>query len=396
VKGKEPVGDAGEGAPLPTSAYLRELTPYPFAHLDALRERVEARGMEVIDLGLGDPAEETPAFIRESIVASIPVRSTYPRAAGLASLRSAVAGWLLRRFGVEVDPDREVLPANGSKEAIFSLPLAVLDRATRPVVLVPDPGYPVYALGAQAAGGETVALPLREENGFLPDLGAIPESVWKRASILWINYPNNPTGGVAPASFLEEAARRCREHGTLLASDEAYSEITFEEPPRSALEFGNENVLVLNTLSKRSGMPGFRSGFMAGDPRLIEGLKRMRPALGVATPSFIQEAARAAWDDDAHVAPIRERFRERRDLAVTALRARGFPVKAPPATFYLWLRVPGGESSASFATRCLERGVVVLPGEALGPSGEGYVRVSLTAPRDTLVEALARFPDPAV
>jgi acetylornithine aminotransferase len=182
----------------------------------------------------------------------------------------------------------------------------------------------------------------------------------------------------------------------LLASDEAYSEIYYGAPPGTALAFGTNNVLAVNTLSKRSGMPGFRTGFLAGDPRLIATLKRVRPALGVATPVFVQEAARAAWDDDAHVTVIRERFRVRRDMAVELLAARGYAVSAPPAAFYLWIRVPGGEPSSAFAARCLEAGVVVLPGEALGAAGEGYVRVSLTAEKDVLREGLARFPEPAV
>jgi succinyldiaminopimelate transaminase len=395
VSGREP-GSFDSPPALPESAYLRELPPYPFARLDALREEVEARGVAVIDLGLGDPALETPAFIREAMIQGLEARSTYPRAVGDRELREAVSAWMGRRFGVSLDPDREILPANGSKEAIFTLPLTVLDPSRRPMVLVPDPAYPVYALGARAAGGEPHRLPLREENGFLPDLDSVPEETWNRASILWLNYPNNPTGAAAPPSFLEMAARRCREHGVLLASDEAYSEIYYGEPPRTALDFGKENVLVVNTLSKRSGMPGYRSGFMAGDARVIAALKKVRPGIGVATPGFVQRAARAAWGDDAHPAAIREGFRARRDLAVAALRARGYRLEPPAGAFYLWLRVPGGESSVSFAARCLEEGVVVLPGSALGPTGEGYVRISLTAEPEALAAALARLPAPAV
>jgi acetylornithine aminotransferase len=370
---------------------VRSLPVYPFAHLDARRREMEARGIPIIDLGIGDPAEATPGFIREALVAGIPERAGYPRVAGIPALRQSAAGWLTRRFSVTVDPDRELLPINGSKEAIHSLPLAVIDPATRPLALVPEPGYPVYALGVQAAGGEVVSLPLREENGFLPDLASIPEAVWRRTALLWLNYPNNPTGGTARLEFFAEAAARCREHGVLLASDEAYVEIYFDLPPPSALQVGTENVVAIHTLSKRSAMAGYRSGFLAGDARLIEILGRMRPGLGVATPVFVQEAARAAWGDDAHVGLQRNAYRARRDRAVTVLRKAGFTPTAPPATFFLWLPVPGGASSEAFAERCLEAGVVVLPGSALGPGGKGFVRISLTADLSTLDEALARL-----
>jgi acetylornithine aminotransferase len=325
------------------------------------------------------------------VIEHIPERSSYPRALGLDSLRESAASWLSRRFEVDVCPSTEVLPTNGSKEALFTLPLSVLDRRTRPLALIPDPAYPVYALGVNATGGQIHSLPLLAENGFLPDLASVPGSVWERVSLLWINYPNNPTGAVASLEFYREAAARCREHGVVLASDEAYSEIYYGEPPPSALGAGTENVIVFHTLSKRSGMPGFRSGFMAGDARLIDALKRIRPAMGVATPQFIQEAGSAAWNDEEHVSAIRERCRHNRDLALGLLRKSGLRVPEVPATFYIWLPVPGEDSSEVFATRCLEAGVVVLPGTALGPGGEGYVRISLTEEPDRVQEALDRL-----
>jgi len=376
---------------LPESTYLRGLPPYPFADLERLRREKEAKGVRMIDLGIGDPRQVTPPFLRDALVGGIPEVSTYPTAAGLAALREAAAAWLARRFGVRVDPAREVIPANGSKEAIFNLPLAALDRAARPAVLLPDPGYPVYALGVNAAGGEAVPLPLLEENRFLPDLDAVPGMIWERASVLWLNYPNNPTGATAPLAYYEKAAEHCRRHGVVLASDESYSEIYFGDPPPSALQTGTENVLVFHTLSKRSGLPGFRTGFMAGDPRLVERLNRIRPGIGVATPQFIQTAAAAAWGEEAHVESVRERFRERRDLAVRRLREAGYRVGDVPATFFVWLPVPSGETSAAFARRALEAGVVVLPGNALGAGGEGYVRLALTVETAVLEEALARL-----
>jgi succinyldiaminopimelate transaminase len=378
-------------ASLPISRYLKDLPPYPFARLDVLRAEVEARGIRVIDLGIGDPHEPTPDFVKLAMTEAIPEESTYPRVNGVSSLREAFAGWLARRFGAHVDPEREVLPVNGSKEAIFNLPLAVLDPVERPLALVPDPAYPVYALGTRAFGGEVYPMPLRPDHGFLPDLRAIPEEVWRRTSILWINYPNNPTGAVAPASFLAEAVVLARRHGVLLVSDEAYSETYFDDPPPSPLQWGTENILALYSLSKRSGMAGYRSGMMAGDMRLIDALKRVRPGLGVATPDFIQAAAHAAWADDAHVEGIRERFRRRRDLVVAALNRMGYAVSAPPATFYLWIPVPSGMTSDQLAARWLEAGVVVLPGSGLGAHGEGYVRLAVSSSEDVLREAMDRI-----
>jgi len=378
------------GAAIPRSPYVSGLPPYPFERLDALRKEVEARGVQVIDLGMGEPREPTPELVKRALIEAVPERSPYPRASGIPSLREAASGWLRRRFGVTVDPDRELLPVNGTKEAVYSLPLAV-QSPERPVMMIPDPAYPVYALSARAFGSELYRMPLTAENGFRPDLDAIPDEVWKRTSILWINFPGNPTGAMAPPEFFERAAHLARKYGVLLVSDEAYGDVYYEDPPHCALEFGLENTLVLHSLSKRSGMAGYRSGFMAGDPRLIADLAKIRPAMGVATPEFVQAAAQAAWSDDDHADVLRATFKDRRDMAMTELRRAGFDFDPPGAGYFLWIPVPGGESSESFSGRCLEAGVVVLPGSALGPSGEGYVRASLTAPTEDLKEALARL-----
>lgn len=375
---------------LPQSRYVRGLGEYPFADLDRLRAETEAAGVEVIDLGMGDPMQAPPAVAVKALHAAVGEVSSYPRAAGLPVLREAAAAWCRRRFGVTLDPAEEVLPVNGSKEAIFTLPLLALETS-RPLVLVPDPGYPVYALGTQAAGGEVYPVPLRRDGDFLPDLEAVPREVWERTSVLWLNYPHNPTGASAPRDFWQRAVERCRRHGVLLASDEAYSEIYQAEPPSTALAFGLDNVLVVNTLSKRSGMPGFRSGFMAGDRRVIAAQRRMRPALGVGTPQFIQAAAAAAWSDEQHVNAIRATYAGRRERAVPVLAAAGYDVYQANATFYLWVAVPAGERAEDFCARAVRAGVAVLPGTAMGPGGAGYFRVSLTADDDRLEEALARI-----
>jgi succinyldiaminopimelate transaminase len=377
-------------ASLPRGRYLRDLPEYPFARLDAKRREMESKGVRVIDLGIGDPSEPTPQFIQEVLADAVPRSSGYPRVAGIPELRNAAAAWLNRRFGVNLNPETEILPVNGSKEAIHSLPMALIDAA-RPLALVPVPAYPVYALGVNAAGGEVIRLPLHAENGYLPDLDTVPDPTWSKTAMLWINYPHNPTGAIASRAFLAKAAMRCRQHGVLLASDEAYADIYFGDRPPGALECGTENVLAFHTLSKRSAMAGYRTGFMAGDARLVSELARMRPGLGVATPRFVQEAAVAAWNDDAHASEQRKIYAERKDLAISALIQAGYDVTPPQGGLFIWMRVPARFTSESFAMHCLEVGVVLLPGGALDPSGEGYVRISLTAPTSVLAEALARL-----
>src|SRR5215216_8049163 len=294
------------------AAALRELQTYPFVRLAEVKRRLLADGVDLIDFGMGEPREETPAFIRAALAGALEPLSTYPQSEGLPELRAAIAGWTRRRFGAALDPDTQVLPTLGSKEAIFHL-AQVLHGA---LVAVPAPAYPVYERGALFAGKRVLELPLREEAGFLPDLDAVPPASWRDVAVLWLNYPNNPTAATAPRALYEHAAALAREHGFVVASDEAYSEIYFGgEPPASALELADlTGVAVFNTLSKRSSMPGYRSGFVAGDPELIALLKRYRPNVGVAPQEFVQRAAIAAWGDEAHVQAVRDRYRVKRDL----------------------------------------------------------------------------------
>ncbi len=362
------------------SPQIQAVEPYPFEELDRRRAAAAASGRELIDFGVGDPREVTSPAIRAALVEAVGPISSYPRAAGLPELRAAVATWVHRRFGVAIDPDSQILPTLGSKELVFSLAQAVLDPAGgRDLAIVTAPGYTIAERGARFAGGDVLRLPLRERAAFLPDLGAVDRTTWERTAILWLNYPNNPTGAVAPPSFLRDAATLAREHGFLLACDEAYSELWFDEPPASALQCGDlTNLVVLNTLSKRSSMTGYRSGFAAGDPSLIAALKALRPSVGVTPQEFVQRASIVAWNDEAHVAENRARYAAKRQIFLELFAARGVEVAGSVAGLYLWVAVPGGVPSVTWALDLLDRGgLIVAPGSFFGPEGEGYVRIAM-------------------
>jgi acetylornithine aminotransferase len=364
---------------VPLSPVLRAQTTYPFVRLARAADEVESRGVPVLDFGTGDPQEPTDPHIVEALRSGLRERMGYPAAVGLPELREAVAGWAERRFGVRLDPDSQVVPTLGSKEAIFSFATVVLDPAGgKDTVVVTEPGYPVPERGALFAGGRVVALPLREERGWLPDLAAVPADTWRRAALVWLNYPNNPTGAVAPLALFERLAGLAREHGFVLASDEAYSELWFDEPPPSALQVGDlTGVVAFNTLSKRSSMTGYRSGFVAGDPVLVSALKAFRPTVGTAPQEFVQRASAVAWADEEHVARARASYARKRELFLELFARKGIRVAGGPATMYLWIAVPEHETSEGFAERLLEHGVLVAPGSYLGPSGEGYARLAL-------------------
>jgi acetylornithine aminotransferase len=369
------------------SPLLERIGTYPFVRLDQARADAEARGVDVIDFGLGDPSEPPEPQIAQALADALPLTNGYPRAQGLPELREAIAAWARRRFDAGLDPEREIVPTLGSKEAIFSLAQLLVDPAgDRRRVVYTEPGYPVYERGALFAGGEPVGLPLREAHGFLPDLEGLDSSV----ALLWVNYPNNPTGAVAGLDFYERAAELARRHDFVLASDEAYSELWFDEPPASALQLADRrNVIVFNTLSKRSSMTGYRSGFAAGDPELIAALRAYRPNVGTAPQEFVQRASVVAWSDEEHVERTRARYAAKREVFAELLARKGAPLAGSEATMYLWARVPGGTSSEEFATALLEHGVLVSPGSFFGPSGEGYFRLSLVPSLDDCRRAAA-------
>jgi aspartate/methionine/tyrosine aminotransferase len=356
---------------------LAGMTSYPFLRLTEAKRAAIARGVDVIDFGVGEPREVTPAFIPRALeraLADEPV-STYPSAEGLPELREAIAGWARRRFATVLDPGTEIIPTMGSKEAIFNLAQVFAAHGER--VVVTTPGYPVAGRGALFAGAQVVELALDPARDWQPDLDAVE---WDGVALLWLNFPNNPTAATATLELYERAAALAREHDFVVAVDEAYSELWFEgEAPISALQVADRtNVVVLNTLSKRSSMPGYRSGFAAGDPDAIAAMRRYRPNVGVAPQTFIQRAAAAAGSDDDHVTEVRERYRAKRDALLPALLGLGLRPSGGHASFFLWLRVPEGDDADELAMRLLEEhGIGVAPGSVFGPAGEGHVRIAL-------------------
>jgi succinyldiaminopimelate transaminase len=358
---------------------LAGMASYPFVRLEEARRRLVAQGVDVIDFGKGDPNEPTDPMIRQALVDALPERSPYPLAQGLPELRTAVAQWCERRFGVVLDPDTEIVPTYGSKEAIFSLAQVLVDpHSQKHCVIYCEPAYPVYERGALFAGAEVHTLPLLRDRDFLPDLDAVDDETWRRTAIVWVNYPNNPTGALAPLSFYERLAELAERFDFAIASDEAYTELWFDEPPASALQIADRSrVIVFQTLSKRSSMTGYRSGFVAAPPEVIAALKSYRPSVGTAPQEFVQRASVVAWNDERHVVETRARYAAKRDVLLPVLAAKGWEVVASDATMYLWVAIPTGETAEAVAERLLQRGLLVSPGTFFGSSGEGYIRFAL-------------------
>jgi succinyldiaminopimelate transaminase len=371
------------------SPVLAAQAVYPFVRIEEAKRRKAAEGVRIFDFGMGDPREPTDPLIKRALGEALDEATGYPTAVGLPEYRDAVAAWIGRRFGVSVDPASELIPTYGSKEAIFLFAQVVLDAGSgKDVVLVPEPGYPVYERGALFAGADVQTFPLVPDNGFLPDLDAIDDDTWSRTALIWVCYPNNPTGAVAPLAFYERLAELAREHDVLVCSDEAYTELWFDEPPASALQVADRsNVVVFNTLSKRSSMTGYRCGFVAAPSEVIESLRKFRPNVGTAPQVFVQRAGVAAWGDEEHVERNRALYARKRQLFVDVFARRGVALAGSAATMYLWVEAPEGETSESFADRLLEHGVVVAPGSYFGPSGEGFVRFALVPTEQECAEA---------
>ncbi|MBI3817995.1 MAG: aminotransferase class I/II-fold pyridoxal phosphate-dependent enzyme [Planctomycetes bacterium] len=378
---------------LPSNPATRLLATYPMERLHDLKNSLRARGITIYDFGTGDPIEPTPAFLREIFIKSVPTVSQYPTIGGMPTLRASIGKYIKKRFGVDLDPEREIIPSSGSKEAIYHLASAFIDpRGARRGVAYLEPCYAVYRLGALFAGAEPIALGLRDDDKFYfrPDLpGRVPKDAGDKIAILWINYPHNPTGAQMDLAGLRRAADWARERGILLACDECYCDVHGGNPAPSMLQAAREGILVFHSLSKRSGMTGYRQGFVAGDPKLIATYRAVRAGIGVAPHEPGQHAAIAAWSDEAHAEERRKVFAAKRDLFLTFFAGAGIRVVASEsAILYLWIAVPAGMNSQQYALKLAETGIVISPGTDFGAAGEGFARLALVPDLDGCRKAI--------
>lgn len=379
-----------------TAKRIEKLPPYLFAELDQKIAAATARGVDVISFAVGDPDLPTPQHIVDALVEGARDSGThrYPSYTGMPAFRAAIAAFYERRFGVTLDPDEQIQPLVGSKEGIFHLPIAFVDPGE--VALVPDPGYPVYETGTILAGGDGVLLPLRAELGFTPDLDSIDEETLERARVLWLNYPSNPTSACVDESFFSETVPFCRDHDLLLAHDAAYTEITFDDfvaPSALQVDSALDHVVEFGSLSKTYNMTGWRIGWVTGNAVAIEAIKHLKTNIDSGIFNAVQRAGIAALEgpQDA-LAETVETYRHRRDLLCDGLKSLGIVVEPPRGSIYIWAPVPEGYTSESFATHLLEKaGIVVAAGNGYGPSGEGFVRFSLTLADNRVEEGVERM-----
>jgi succinyldiaminopimelate transaminase len=364
---------------------LSALGEYSIGRLQEMARQMRTEGRPIFDFSIGDPREPTAPFIIEAAKDAIPTVSQYPTTSGLPELRSAIASYVSRRFGVEVDPSTQVMPTSGGKESIFSSHLAFVDRNRSDVVAWPTPGYPIYQRGAVLSGA--TPYPVRLSGDFVLRASDIPDPIWQQAIMLWICTPHNPAGSVTSAADLGLLLERARHFDTLLCSDECYADLYDDDPPSSILQVagpGSAGCLSFLSLSKRSGMTGYRSGAIVGDSEAIQTIKSLRAATGTASPEFIQAAAIAAWADDHHVAERREIFRQKRAILAKAFDSLGYQISGSVAGIYLWVAV-GDDVVVS--ERLLKDGILVTPGRGFGPGGEGYIRLALVPTLDDCEEA---------
>jgi LL-diaminopimelate aminotransferase len=369
---------------------LAQLRTYPQEALNQKKAEVRARGLTLYDFGTGDPVEPTPERIREALVDAVPLVSQYPTVRGSRRVREAIAGYCQRRFDLTLDPDTQILPTSGSKEAVFHLPFLVIDpNAPDRTVVFPDPGYPAYQRGTLFAGGECHIVSLGGDWHQRP--WKLPEAVLAKTRILWVNSPHNPSGAVMSLDDLARTYEVCRQHDILLASDECYADVYDREPPPSALQVGTEGILVFHSCSKRSGMTGYRSGFVAGDPAWIEAFREFRINPGVVPQDTVNAGAVVAWSDDSHSIARRDLLRLKKDMFRAFFAEVGLEVVASEATFYFWIRTPKDMDEEAYASRLLEAGIVVSPGSyfGFGEVGTGYVRVAMVPPLEQCSEAIA-------
>ncbi|AKX93642.1 LL-diaminopimelate aminotransferase [Neomoorella thermoacetica] len=375
---------------------IRELPPYLFARIEKKIAEARERGVDIISLGIGDPDMPTPSHVIDKLVAEAhnPENHRYPTSEGLLAFRQAVADWYQRLYGVDLDPRREVVTLIGSKEGIAHISLCYVDPGD--INLVPDPGYPVYNIGTLLAGGESYFMPLTAANGFLPDLGAIPSDVARRAKLMFINYPNNPTGAVADLKFFQEVVEFARSYDLIVCHDAAYSEITYDgyRAPSFLQAPGAKEVgIEFNSVSKPYNMTGWRLGWACGRADVIEALARIKSNIDSGAFQAVQYAGIAALTGPQEgLAEVRRVYQERRDIIVEGFNSLGWHLEKPKATFYVWAPVPRGYTSASFAEMVLEKaGVIITPGNGYGNYGEGYFRIALTISKERMQEAIERL-----
>lgn len=383
------------------SERLEKIPPYLFAEIDRKIAEAKAKGVDIISLGIGDPDTPTLPPIVEEMHKAIdnPANHDYPPYNGTEKFRKAACAWMKKRFGVELNPDTQMLANIGSKEAIAHVFFAFVDKGD--YTLVPDPGYPVYKNATIFAGGTPYSMPLLEENGYLPDLDAIPEDIAKKSKIMFLNYPNNPTGAVCTKEFYKKAVDFCKKYDILLCSDMAYSEMTYDgyvAPSVLEVEGAMDVALEFYSHSKSYNMTGWRVGFCCGNADAVKALGTIKNNIDSGTFKAIQDAAVAAFDvDKSYIENLNKMYQERRDAAEEGFRELGWDIKPSKATFYLWLPVPEGMTSEEFVTVMLEKAhVVVPPGNGYGKYGEGYFRVALTKDVDTIKKAIKRMKDAGI
>ena len=384
------------GFPIEVATRIKTLPPYLFAAIDKMKQAAIAKGVDIINLGIGDPDLPTPAPIIESLAlaAKDPKHHQYPSYEGMLSFRTAVADWYKRRFKVTLNPTDEVLTLIDSKERIRHIHLALVDPSD--IVLVPSPGYPVYPVGTSFCGGVSHLMPLTKANGFLPDLNAIPKDVAKKAKLMWLNSPNNPTSVVMTKDYFKRVVEFAQENQVIVCHDAAYSEIYYDgKPPVSFMEIdGAKDVGVeFHSLSKTYNMTGWRIGFVVGNKDVLAALGKVKSQLDSGVFEAVQAAGITALGlDDSVTDGLRTIYQERRDTLVPGLKSLGLEVDPPPAAFYIWVTVPKGYTSASFTAHLLEKtGIVTTPGNGFGAPGEGYIRMTVCTSKERLAEAVERI-----
>lgn len=375
------------------SKYISSIQPYAFAEVDKIVTKLKNKGVRVINFGVGDPSNPTPDFIIQELNKASKERASagYPSYIGEMSFRQAASDYMKNNFDVQLDPESEITSTIGSKEAVFHFPFGFIDSGD--IVICPSPGYPPYKNGTRFAGGIPYFVPLLEVNSFLVDFESIPTDIARKAKIIWINYPNSPTGRSATRSWYANLVSWARKYNIIIAADEGcYIDIYFNEKPVSILEIEKEGIITFYSLSKRNNMTGYRVGFCAGDERIISGFKKVKINIDSGTPTFIQDAAVVALKDDMHIEQMRTEYKQKKDILINALESIGFPKCGGDSTFYLWQKAPDGMSGVELAQKLLDVGIVVTPGEwisdvcadSINP-GKNYVRFALVTSMKDLI-----------